>query len=108
MKSVRRWLEEDAGINLPISSLTSYISRIRRHEKSSRPVGTPAAPAVPLHTHAEPGTPALAALKPKNQPDTPDLSPHDPLAQAMGVLLKPRFDIRELHGDGDPRNKNLI
>ena len=30
MKSIRKWLEEDAGITLGITSLTSYISRIRR------------------------------------------------------------------------------
>ena len=29
MKSIRKWLEEDAGITLGITSLTSYISRIR-------------------------------------------------------------------------------
>ena len=28
MKSIRKWLEEDAGITLGITSLTSYISRI--------------------------------------------------------------------------------
>ena len=30
MKSIRKWLEEDAGITLGLTSLTSYISRIRR------------------------------------------------------------------------------
>ena len=36
MKSIRKWLEEDAGITLSITSLTSYISRIRRHLKAKR------------------------------------------------------------------------
>ena len=27
MKSIRKWLEEDAGVTLGITSLTSYISR---------------------------------------------------------------------------------
>jgi hypothetical protein len=29
------WLAEDAGITLSVTSLTSYISRIRRHEKAN-------------------------------------------------------------------------
>jgi hypothetical protein len=33
MKSIRTWLEEDAEVTLSISSLTSYISRIRRRAK---------------------------------------------------------------------------
>ncbi len=36
MKSIRKWLEEDAGVTLSITSLTSYISRIRRHLKAKR------------------------------------------------------------------------
>jgi hypothetical protein len=37
MKSIRKWLEEDAGITLGITSLTSYISRIRRRLAAKRP-----------------------------------------------------------------------
>ncbi|MGA2213681.1 MAG: hypothetical protein ABSH31_10440 [Bryobacteraceae bacterium] len=33
MKSIRKWLEEDAGLTIGITSLTSYISRIRRRAK---------------------------------------------------------------------------
>ena len=36
MKSIRKWLEEDAGITLGITSLTSYISRIRRRLAAKR------------------------------------------------------------------------
>lgn len=32
MKTIREWLEEDVGVTLNITSLTSYISRIRRRE----------------------------------------------------------------------------
>jgi len=32
MKSIRIWLEDEAGISVAITSLTSYISRIRRRE----------------------------------------------------------------------------
>src|SRR5215472_9140732 len=35
MKSIRKWLEEDAGIKLGLTSLTSYISRIRRREPAA-------------------------------------------------------------------------
>jgi hypothetical protein len=35
MKSIRKWLEEDAGIRLGLTSLTSYIRRIRRREAAA-------------------------------------------------------------------------
>jgi hypothetical protein len=46
MKSIRKWLEEDAGITLSITSLTSYISRIRRRLTAKRGVETANRPAV--------------------------------------------------------------
>ena len=36
MKSIRIWLEDEAGISVAITSLTSYISRIRRREAQKR------------------------------------------------------------------------
>jgi hypothetical protein len=50
MKSIRKWLEEDAGITLGLTSLTSYISRIRRRlaakrgRSCDRPSGTTSNP----------------------------------------------------------------
>ncbi len=82
MKSIRKWLEEDAGITLSVASLTSYISRIRRRRSGTLPV-------------------------PRLQPG-PEPRPDDPLAPAMRALSKPRLDIRTIHGDGDPETKNLI
>ena len=41
MKTTCAWLAEDAGITLGVTSLTSYISRIRRRE--ARQCGPPAA-----------------------------------------------------------------
>jgi hypothetical protein len=41
MKSIRQWLEEDAGISLSVASLTSYISRLRRREGSNRHIDAP-------------------------------------------------------------------
>ena len=36
MKSIRKWLEEDAAITLGLTSLTSYVSRIRRRLATKR------------------------------------------------------------------------
>jgi hypothetical protein len=36
MKTICAWLAEDAGITLGVTSLTSYVSRIRRREAASR------------------------------------------------------------------------
>jgi hypothetical protein len=41
MKSIRQWLEEDAGISLSVTSLTSYISRLRRRVESNRRIEAP-------------------------------------------------------------------
>ena len=89
MKSIRKWLEEDAGITLGITSLTSYISRIRRR-LAVKGDQTPPGPSSSVATRA--------AASPE----------HDPLAQAKRVLSQPKFDIRKLHNDGDPRGRNLI
>ena len=36
MKTIHKWLEEEAGLRLGITSLTSYISRIRRREAATK------------------------------------------------------------------------
>jgi hypothetical protein len=36
MKTICTWLAEDAGITVAVTSLTSYVSRIRRREEASR------------------------------------------------------------------------
>lgn len=89
MKSIRKWLEEDAGMKLGLTSLTSYISRIRRRERAT------SASANQTNASALGTEPGREARR-------------DPLAPAMQVLSKRRLDIRELHGDGDPQNQNLI
>ena len=103
------WLEEDAGITLGVTSLTSYISRIRRREKANRSPETPAAQSVRAETEsirvlsaAHP--PAMARA---DGSSTPRL-PNDPLAQAMRVLSRPGLDIRKVHNDGDPEGRNLV
>jgi len=98
MKTIRTWLEEDAGVTLSITSLTSYISRIRRRES----------------LHAEDPSQASGQSqpdivhRPNRPPDVTEAVRPDPLAPAMAILRQPRFDIREVHGDGDPTDKNLI
>lgn len=99
MKTVRTWLEVDAGVTVSITSLTSYISRIRRREL--RHSGTCTATAFQTQPHETMATPSRVT-------DGSNAAPHDPLASAMAILRQPRFDIRELHGNGDPTNKNLI
>ena len=104
VKSIRQWLEEDAGIVVGITSLTSYISRIRRRgavtqraEESLFPLDRSARAAV----HAK-RTDVDVPLS----MNTPEVC--DPIAQAMHALTKPRLDIRKLHSDGDPTAKSLI
>ncbi len=89
MKSIRKWLEEDAGITLSITSLTSYISRIRRRLAAKG-------------EQTLPGPSSSVASRAAASPE------HDPLAQAKRVLSQPKFDIRKLHNDGDPQGRNLI
>jgi hypothetical protein len=99
VKTVRAWLEEDAGIALSITSLTSYISRIRRRElcRGAAHVATV------FQTQPDEST-----VMPDRASAPDDAVPRDPLASAMAALRHRRFDIREMHGDGDPTDKNLI
>jgi hypothetical protein len=101
MKSIRKWLEEDAGITLSFASLTSYISRIRRREDVQSRPPVLAAPVVPAQSTSS-GSATDSFLEGRSKPLD------DPLASAMRALSKPRLDIRDLHGDGDPEFKNLI
>jgi hypothetical protein len=94
MKSIRKWLEEDAGITLGITSINSYISRIRR-----RLAGQAAQLQTPLGPNARSPVPTQATASPAPE--------DDPLAQAKRVLSQPKFDIRKLHNDGDPQGKKF-
>jgi hypothetical protein len=100
MKSIRKWLEEDAGITLGITSLTSYISRIRRRLAPKQRMDAATGQAVQPQT-----PPALSSSVAPQATASPE---HDPLAQAKRVLSQPKFDIRKLHNDGDPEGRNLI
>ena len=106
MKTIREWLAQDAGITLGVTSLTSYVSRIRRREKRDRlsyiPIGQPVRPELGSAGSSPEARPPIV-------PGTEVVqSPDDPLAQAMRVLSKPKMDIRKIHNDGDPDGRNLI
>jgi len=104
MKTICTWLAEDAGITLSVTSLTSYISRIRRHEKANRHSGTSVVQSVRPDFESVPRL-QLGQRLPEARVTQP---PDDPLAQAMRVLSRPKMDIRKLHNDGDPEGGNLI
>ena len=109
MKSIRKWLEDEAGLRLGITSLTSYISRIRRREAAAKGCSEVSVGQV-VHPNTEPTPPLPSshgslAVRVSNR-ETP--KPDDPLAQAMSFLSKPRLDIRKVHNDGDPEGRNLI
>jgi hypothetical protein len=107
-KSIRQWLEEDAGIIVSTTSLTSYVSRIRRQESRSSYAHESPADQIPAVEH--PVIPVERAVRMRadaiHHPE-PHLTA-DPIAQAMRALTRPQLDIRKLHGDGDPTGKNLI
>ena len=104
MKSIRKWLEEDARVTLSISSLTSYISRFRRRLKGKRTAEV--ATGQILQPQAPPGSNARSQVA--SQVATGPAVEDDPLAQAKRVLSQPKLDIRKLHNDGDPEGRNLI
>jgi hypothetical protein len=104
MKSIRKWLEEDAGVTLSITSLTSYISRIRRRLKTKRSAEVATGQIIQPQVPPGPNTrsPATNQLTAASAPE------RDPLAQAKRALSQPKLDIRKLHNDGDPEGRNLI
>jgi hypothetical protein len=105
MKSIRKWLEEDAGITLSITSLTSYISRIRRRLADRRSADAAAGQVIPSQNHPSQTQSRSPVATHVASAPTAD---GDPLAQAKRVLSQPKLDIRKLHNDGDPEGRNLI
>ncbi len=116
-KSICDWLQEDAGIAVSIPSLRSYVSRSRRRESATRKAEAENAfiRAATSEATRSPAAGKRASLRteadavpfPAAPAETTGLS--DPLAGAMRALKKSRrFDIRDVHGDGDPSGKNLI
>ena len=109
MKSIRKWLEDEAGLRLGITSLTSYISRIRRREAASKRGEGSVGQFVHPRTELTPPLPSpRGSLSIPASTQAAQVKRDDPLAQAMSVLSRPRLDIRKVHNDGDPEGKNLI
>lgn len=112
MKTICAWLAEDAGITLSVTSLTSYISRIRHREiqeRHTKAIAEFAANVPPEKSIAkESGLPTRWPQGDNTNTVQSKQQQHNPLAQAMKALSKPKLDIREIHGDGDPSGKNLI
>lgn len=110
LETIRDWLKEE-GLTLTSGTLRSYIWRFRRKQRAdaekrfleaaiATPTGTPSAIQLPLGKKPEEVAVATASVKPSAH--------QDPLAQAMEALSKQRFDIRKIHGDGDPTGRNLF
>jgi hypothetical protein len=111
MKKICAWLAEEAGIMVGITSLTSYISRLRRQEHAGRRVEAPPLDFVRAETRPEP----VLALKPtrplvasSSHTSRAPLPPEDALAQAMRAVPTPALDIRRIHNDGDPGGRKLV
>lgn len=105
VKSIRQWLEEDAGIVVGITSLTSYISRIRRREsaiqRGQKSLPPPRIWSLTSGVVMRYGTSTSVLF-------ACTAAGVERIAQAMRALNKPRLDIRKLHSDGDPTGKSLI
>jgi hypothetical protein len=111
VRAIRGWLEEQ-GVVFTTNNLRKYISRIRRERRKKAaarfleaaiPSSGPDPAATPQNALADPSPARL----PVNAPLVAD-RPFDPLAQAREALAKRRFDIRKIHGDGDPSDRNLF
>jgi hypothetical protein len=111
LKAIHGWLDE-RGIVFTPNSLRSYVSRIRRERTKKA-----AARFLEASMQLSGPNPAVAEETPSAAPPLPvspatepiaDRRSSGPLAQAQEALAKRRFDIRKIHGDGDPSNRNLF
>jgi len=101
MKTICEWLAQDAGTKLGVTSLTSYVSRIRRRERLNQraPIGLPSA-SVPISpdpdSAAVPVQAAIAQDPMPTAPNQPRSKPDfDPLANVRASMAKrPGFDYR--------------
>jgi hypothetical protein len=110
LETIRTWLE-DEGLTLTSGTLRAYIWRIRQKRRSDAASRFLEAAAAGL-TGSSSVTQGSSRTEPAEvpaatEPAKPFASP-DPLAQAREALAKRRFDIRKIHGDGDPSDRNLF
>jgi hypothetical protein len=104
LKSIRKWLEEE-GVTVTRATLSSYKRRFRHREEANRKAA--ALETFLRQTGATPQTPDLAQGASPEPPRVAGQPIRDPFAQARRALEK-TFDIRTIHGDGDPTGRNLI
>lgn len=111
LKAIRGWLE-DQGVVFTIECLRTYVSRIRRERrKKAGERFLDAAIKTPEPHAATAQVPSVApptSVSPASEPIIAAERPFHPLAQAQEALAKRRFDIRTVHGDGDPSDRNLF
>jgi hypothetical protein len=104
LNSIREWLEEE-GVTVTRATLSSYKRRFRRREEANRK--TEALETLLRQTGAALQTPYRAQEGSPEPPRVAGQSTRDPFAQARRALEK-TFDIRTIHGDGDPTGRNLV
>lgn len=117
IKSIRQWLEKEAVIAVTTDSLRTYVRQCRAKETArqvpTRVVGLDSTTGAGKLNPAKwpqstallsAGVPSQTPRETEGNPDTTE----DPMAGARKALNKPRFDIRKIHGDGDPSDRNLI
>jgi hypothetical protein len=104
LKSVRDWLEEE-GVVVTRATLSSYKLRFRRREEANR--RAQALDAFARRIDGAPQTPDQAQETAPEPPRVDGEPARDPFAQARRALEK-TFDIRTIHGDGDPTGRNLV
>jgi hypothetical protein len=97
MKSIRKLAGRRGRTPARITSLTSYIGRIRRRETAAKR-GSEGSVGQFIHPRTEP-TPPLpsprGSLSIRASTQAAPAKRDDPLAQAMSVLSKPRLDSRK-------------
>ena len=104
LKSIREWLEEE-GVIVTRATLSSYKKRFRRREEANRK--TEALEALLRQTGAALQTPDRVQEGSPESSRVAGQPIRDPFAQARRALEK-TFDIRTIHGDGDPTGRNLV
>jgi len=112
LTSIRDWLEEE-GVMVTLATLSCYRKRFRRRNEAKRKARALDA-LIPQNDHAfsalgdEPSEASAEASRSSSQPQVQTAKEYDPYAQARRALQDKTFDIRTVHGDGDPTGKNLV
>ena len=113
LKSIRDWLEEE-GVVLTVRTLSSYKTRFRRREEANRKNQALGALVNPIRGTPQtlgPAAPEALPVQPRTDARQQNAQPpdkEDPFAQARRSLERQEFDIRTIHGDGDPTSSNLV